>query len=150
MSKFNTATLYIAIYVLIRNKNTLVFMLRSNTGWMDGYYGLPSGKVEKNESFSAAAIREANEEIGITIAPRHLHYLHKMHRLEGNEWVDVFFEALKWSGKIVNAEPHVHSKLVRLDTNNLPENVIPSVQFALRQINRGTMFSEYGWTNNAQ
>lgn len=56
---YATATPYIASFVILRKAGKIAFVLREHTKWMNGYYGLPSGKVEKNEAFSAAAIREA-------------------------------------------------------------------------------------------
>ena len=47
---YDTATPYLASFVIIRKEGKIAFVLRTNTGWMNGYYGLPSGKVEKVES----------------------------------------------------------------------------------------------------
>jgi len=147
--KFNTAQPYIASYVIFRKDNKVAFVLRSNTNWMNNFYGLPSGKVEVNEPFAAAAIREAKEEVGVDIKPNQLKHVLTMHRKEpsdnGMTWVDLFFEAEKWSGELINAEPHMHSELTWLDVDNLPENVISSVLFALDHIKKGSMYCEYGW-----
>lgn len=143
---YNTATPYVASYVLVKKGGKVAFVLRSNTSWMNNYYGLPSGKVEKDESYLQAAVREAHEEIGIKVTPENLKFVHVMHRREGSDWVDVFFEATNWEGEPVNAEPHMHGELAWLDMPNLPKNVIPSVRFALEQINQGKYFSEYGWS----
>jgi 8-oxo-dGTP diphosphatase len=140
---FDTATPYTASYVIVRKNNKIAFVLRSNTKWMDNYYGLPSGKVEKNESFTEAAIREAKEEIGITVALSELRFLHVTHRQEELEWVDVYFKAESWAGEPKNAEPHLHSDLAWLDPDNLPENVIPSVVAVLEHIRNGEFYSEY-------
>ncbi len=43
---YNTAQPYAASYFLVKKVGMLAFVLRSNTTWMDGYFGLPSGKVE--------------------------------------------------------------------------------------------------------
>lgn len=142
---YNTATPFIASYVLVRKNDTFAFVLRSNTDWMNNHYGLPSGKTEKGESFSTGARREALEEIGITIDSKDLTFIHAMHRMEGMDWVDVYFEATKWEGEPHNAEPHMHSELAWLDPKNLPQNVIPSVKFAMEQILAGKAYSEYGW-----
>lgn len=142
---YNTATPYIASYVLIRKNGKIAFVLRSNTDWMNDHYGLPSGKVEKDEDYRTAALREAKEEIGITIALQDLRFVHVMHRREGSDWVDVFFEAAKYEGEPYNAEPQVHSELAWFDPKNLPQNTIPSVAFALQQIEKGHTFSQYGW-----
>ena len=142
---FDTAQPRIASYVIIRKDDKIAFVLRSNTTWMNHHYGLPSGKVEKNESYTAGAVREAKEEIGITVDPADLKFLLVVHRSEGDDWVDVFFETTKWTGEPYNAEPHMHSELAWLDPKNLPAKVIPSVAAALKNIEDGKQFSEYGW-----
>src|SRR5690606_19782130 len=128
-------------YVLVKKEGKVAFVLRSNTSWMNNYYGLPSGKVENDESYIKAAIREAKEEIGISIRRQDMKFVHVMHRREGFDWVDVFFEVIKWQGKPYNAEPHVHSELAWLDVDNLPKNTIPSVRFALKEISKGKVYS---------
>lgn len=147
--KYTTAQPYLAVFIVLRKKNKIAFVMRSTTAWMNGYFGLPSGKVEKNESFLAAAIREAQEEIGIGVKPKDLKYVHTVHRHEpssfAQDWVDVYFEAIKWSGQPYNAEPSRHSELAWLDPLKLPKNVVPSVRFALNQIQAGKVYSEYGW-----
>jgi 8-oxo-dGTP pyrophosphatase MutT (NUDIX family) len=62
-----TATPYLAVYVLLRRGDEVFCILRAHTGWMDGKYGLPAGRVEKGESFMQAALREAHEEAGVVI-----------------------------------------------------------------------------------
>ncbi len=142
---YDTATPRVASYLVVRKEGKIAFVLRSGTNWMNDYYGLPSGKVEKEESFSAGAQREGLEEVGITIARDKLHFIHTMHRMEGDDWVDVYFEVSDYEGDIYNAEPHMHSELAWLDPKNLPKNVIPSVRYAIEQIEAGNMYSEYGW-----
>jgi 8-oxo-dGTP diphosphatase len=144
---YNTAQPYIASFVILRRANTIAFVLRSNTGWMDGHYGLPSGKVEKNESFTAAAVREAKEEIGVTIALDDLTHALTIHRTstEKMDWIDVFFEVKTWEGEPYNAEPTVHGELAWLDIDNLPENIVPAVRFGLEKIAAGQIYAEYGW-----
>lgn len=142
---YATATPRVASYIIVRKGSKIAFLLRSNTSWMNNHYGLPAGKVEKDEPYTKGAIREAKEEIGIDINPKDLQFIHVMHRNEDSDWVDVFFEAKKWTGQLHNAEPHMHSEVAWLDPNDLPKNVIPSVAFAMQQIADGAVFSEYGW-----
>ena len=144
---FDTATPFIACFVVLRKGSKVGFVLRKNTGWMDGFYGLPAGKVEKGESYSAGAVREAKEEAGIVIDVSDLIYTHTMHRHSSNEmdWVDVYFEATKWEGEPHNAEPEKAEEFAWLDMNNLPDNVVPPFQAALEAIQRGEKYSEYGW-----
>lgn len=143
---YDTATPYIASYVLFRKDGKVAFVLRENTGWMDGYYGLPSGKVEKNEPYLTAAIREAKEEVGAIIATDDLKPLLTIHRKAvESDWVDIYFEATAWSGELSNTEPDKHSELTWLDPDNLPENVIDAVRFALEKIAAGKTYAEFGW-----
>lgn len=146
MSGYDTATPYVAAYVLLRDGDKVAFVLREHTGWMDNHYGLPSGKVEKNEPYTVAAIREAYEEVGVQIAAEHLHHAITIYRrAPDSDWVDVYFEVDKWQGEVINAEPEKHSALEWLTITNLPENVIPAVRYALEQIAVGASFAEEGW-----
>lgn len=146
--KFETATPYIAAYVLFNKQNKYAFVKRANTSWYDGYYGLPAGKVEQNESVTQAAIREAKEEVGITLQASDLRQVLTSHRNEdGNQWIDVLFEVNSWEGEVINNEPDVHSELAWFSLDDLPENTIPSLRFMLEQKNRGVPYVEYGWTD---
>lgn len=147
--KYDTATPYIASYVILRQGDKIAFVLRKNTSWMNGYYGLPSGKVEHGEPFTLAAIREAKEEVGVDVKLSDLKHILTVHRQNADDsaryWVDVYFEAQDWRGEVINAEPHLHSEVSWLDLEHMPENVIPSVRFALDQIAAGNLYCEYGW-----
>lgn len=151
--KYSSATPYIASFVLVRKGSAVAFVLRSNTKWMNGYYGLPSGKVEKGESFTAAAIREAKEEVGILVKEEHLTHALTVHRYApssfANEWVDIYFEVAEWVGEPYNAEPNIHGELAWLDLDHLPDNIVPSVRYALEQIKQGEAYGEYGWEETA-
>lgn len=146
---YATAKPYIASYVLLEKYGKFAFVLREHTSWMNDYYGLPSGKVEEGEEFSQAAIREAREEVGVTIRPEHLHAALVCHRREPDEpdmtWVDVVFRVSEWEGEVVNAEPHKHSAVAWFSIEKLPNNTIPAVRFMLEQIKAGETYCEYGW-----
>ncbi len=146
--KYSTSRPYIASYVLVEKNGRIAFVHRENTSWMNSHYGLPSGKVEKDEDYLSAAVREAKEEIGIDVRIKDLQFVHVMHRHNEKEqmnWVDVFFKANHYEGKPYNAEPHLHSELAWFSLDELPGNTIPSVKFALMQIKAGEQFSQYGW-----
>jgi 8-oxo-dGTP pyrophosphatase MutT (NUDIX family) len=64
------ATPYAAVYLIFRKDNRFAFVLRANTGWMNGHYALPAGRVERGESFLQAAVREANEEVAWWCNPK--------------------------------------------------------------------------------
>jgi 8-oxo-dGTP diphosphatase len=146
--EYDTATPYVASYVILRQAEQIAFVLRAR-GWMRGYYGLISGKKEKEETPTQAEIREAEEEGGVVIQPENLSSVLVMSRHEkdsGQEWIDFFFEASKWQGDIHNAEPTAHKELALFARNDLPDNIVPSVRFALEAIEAGKIYAEYGWS----
>ena len=146
---YDTAQPYLAVFVIFKKAGKIAFLLRSNTSWMNGHYGLPSGKVEVGEAGLAGAIREIKEEVAVDIKPEDLELVLTMHRQnKGNhapEWLDLIFEARSWEGELTNAEPDLHGELAWLDPNNLPENMVPPVQAAIEAIIQGKNYAEYGW-----
>ena len=66
--KYSTARPYIAAFALLRKGSKIAMILRANTGYMDGFYGLPSGKVEYNETFSTSLSAASNATISIASA----------------------------------------------------------------------------------
>jgi 8-oxo-dGTP diphosphatase len=141
-----------SVYVLLRREGKIVFVLRSNTGYMDGKYCLPAGHVEGLESFRQATMREAEEEVGIKLSSKQLRHAHTMHRHHGDHVrVDVFFEADGWTGDPVNNEPGVHSELAWFDESDLPfDKIVDWQAAALRCIARGEQYSELGWPRNPE
>ncbi len=147
---YDTQRPHIASYVIFKNEEGKVaFVLRSNTSWMNNFYSLPSGKIETDESALKAAIREAKEEVGVSIKEKDLRHLLTTHRKnEGDhapEWIDIYFEASAWQGELYNAEPEMHSKLEWLDPDNLPNNTVDNVKADFRAIKEGRTYNEFGW-----
>ena len=143
---------YCACFVILRRDNKIAMVLRKNTGYMDGYYGLPAGKSEWFEPFSIGAMREAKEEAGVDIKKTDLKFLHMVHRHGEDrftkkfmDWVDVYFEADQWNGEPYNAEEHKSERLDWIDLDDLPENIVPPQLEALINISKGEFYSEYGW-----
>jgi len=120
---------------------------RFNTGYEDGNYSLPAGHVDKGETFTQCVIREIKEEIGIDLKPKDLKVSHVMHRFggENNERIDIFFTAEKWEGTPEIKEPEKCDDLSWFDLNNLPENIIPCVKYAIEGIKNEIFYSEFAW-----
>jgi ADP-ribose pyrophosphatase YjhB (NUDIX family) len=148
--KYDSARPYIACFIILQKGNKIAMVLRKNTGWMDGYYGLPAGKVEYGEPYAVGAIREAKEEAGVDIKLADISFAHIAHRHEEDDkefmdWVDVYFRADRWTGEPYNVEEDKSERLDWLDLSNLPENIVPPQRFALLNINKGVNYSEFGW-----
>ena len=138
----------IAAYLVLNKNGQTLLLKRQNTGYHDGDYSLVAGHVDPGESFTTCMVREAKEEADITINPDDLTVAHTMHRKsksDGSERVDIFFTTKKWHGKIKNCEPHKCAELTWFKPNKLPENIVPCVGHALKKINSGVTYSEYGW-----
>jgi hypothetical protein len=59
--------------------------------------------------------------------------------------LSLFFEVRKWSGDLVNAEPHKCESLDWIPGHRLPENFVPYAAVALRLIQDGENVGTYGW-----
>jgi 8-oxo-dGTP pyrophosphatase MutT (NUDIX family) len=119
-----------AAYVVVRRGDEVLLLLRANTGYMDGYWAVPAGHVERGESAIAAAVRELKEEVGIDVDPAELVPVTAMHRTGGNgdpidERVDFFFMASKWSGEPRLMEPEKAAGLEWYSLDKLPEPLVP-------------------------
>lgn len=152
--KYTTARPYLASFVILRRKNMVAMVLRKNTGWMDGHYGLPAGKIEWNETLQSGAVRETEEEAGIVVKPEHLKLVHTAHRHGEDEnvfmdWVDLYFEAESWEGEPHNAEPEKSEELQWINFDELPENIVPPQRAALIALSKGQNYSEFGWPNES-
>jgi 8-oxo-dGTP pyrophosphatase MutT (NUDIX family) len=110
----------------------VLLQLRGRTGYLDGHWAAAAaGHVEYGESVYAAAVREAREELDVTVAPDDLRPLCATHRTQpGNpdpveQRVDFFLTATSWSGRPVIREPVkcVELRWARLD--RLPPPVVP-------------------------
>lgn len=146
--EYDSARPWAASYIIVRHEEKIAMLLRGE-GWMENFWGVPSGKKEWGESSSQAGIREASEEIGITIAPANLRQVLTICRYEASsdsEWMDTIFEAEHWTGEMYNAEPKAHQKLGLFAPNDLPDNTVPIVRFAIEAIEIGKTYAEYGWS----
>jgi 8-oxo-dGTP pyrophosphatase MutT (NUDIX family) len=87
------------VHLLLRRGNEVLLGQRQNTGFEDGAWHLPSGHLEADESVVDALIREAEEEIGVTIAPDDVHFCHIMHNSSSGGRMAFFFEvqSIEWS-----------------------------------------------------
>jgi 8-oxo-dGTP pyrophosphatase MutT (NUDIX family) len=135
---------YAAVWVLVYNEKQEIYLLRRfNTGYIDGTYTLPAGHLEEGESLQQGAHREALEEAGITITDSKL--VHTAYRERRNDriYIDVFFEVLAYQGEVYNAEPNKCDEVIWVSKDNLPENIAPSLKYALESIFRGEIYSEY-------
>ncbi|HKE68870.1 MAG TPA: NUDIX domain-containing protein [Nocardioidaceae bacterium] len=122
----------------------ILLQRRSGTGYMDGYWALVAGHVEPGESCLAAAIREALEEVGLTVRADALQPLCTLHRTDGSDRpieqrADFFFLAEQWTGEPTRREPDKSSALDWFALSALPDPVVPHELLVLRHLATGTV-----------
>ena len=135
----------VTVHMFFLRGNKILLIRRYQTGYMDGHYSVPAGHLDGNEPLRQAAVREAQEEIGVQIDPAEIRFAGVFHRSEGDERVDFFVHVLNWDGEPVNSEPEKCDQLLWVDANELPENTIPYIRRAFENYRAGVPFEEFGW-----
>jgi len=131
----------VAVYFILIKDDEVLLLKRSNTGWQDGNYGLPAGHLEKDETILSGILREVKEEIGLDLKEDDIRFVHVMHRVSSH--MDVFFEATFNGDEPVNNEPEKCEHIRWFKTGELPENMVPSVRFAINNYINSVSFSEF-------
>jgi 8-oxo-dGTP pyrophosphatase MutT (NUDIX family) len=131
-----------AAYVVLRRGEEVLLQFRHNTGFMDDHWAVAAaGHVEADESVFEAAVREAHEELGITIDVADLVGLTGMHRTQRNgrwvdERVDWFFECRRWTGEPMLLEDKA-ADLRWFALDALPDPVVPHERMVLESLRSG-------------
>ncbi|MFI9406913.1 NUDIX domain-containing protein [Nocardia sp. NPDC052316] len=133
------------VHLIMCRGHEVLFGQRQHTGFEDGAWHLLSGHLEAGESVIDAVIREAAEEIGVTIAPADVRFSHIMHNSSSGGRMAFFFTVRSWQGEPVNLEPDKCSALKWFASDTLPDHMIGYCRTAMDHIASGTPFSIYGW-----
>ena len=125
----------------ISGRKQILMLKRAGTGYCDGYFDLPGGHLEANEDIFDGMIREAKEEIGISIKREDMEILHIYHRYKRG-MLKFVFKADKYEGTPINNEPDKCEKIEWIDFENLPENIVPSIKIELDNIKNCVYYSK--------
>ncbi len=137
---------FTASYILFLKDDQVLLSRRYQTGFEDGNYSLPAGHTEPGESFTAALIREIQEETGVELQQEQITVAHIMHRKAvGRENIDVFYTVRHWTGTPENREPEKCDDLSWFSATALPDNTIPYVRQAIDCAIAGISYSEHGF-----
>ncbi len=145
MGGWMRTTYPVAVHLLFRSDDKLLMLRRFNTGWEDGKYSVVAGHVEPGETVTRAAIREAEEEVGVRLLPADVCVVHVMHRKSDDERVDFFLAVNRWEGTISNREPFKCDALEWFPIDALPLDTIPYVRRGVENYRNGIWYSEFGW-----
>ncbi|AXH97746.1 dihydrofolate reductase [Ornithinimicrobium avium] len=128
---------YVALVRDGKDGPQVLLQLRRGTGFMDGRWACgAAGHVELGESATQAAVREAAEELGVTLDPAALDYVATLHRTVAvhqpiEERVDLFFAARTWEGRPAALEGDKAADLRWWPLDALPELLVPHERQAL-------------------
>ena len=139
----------VAVHILMRRSDQVLLLRRANTGFEDGRLSVVAGHVEPGETVRQAAIREAREEVGLTLAQNRLRVIGVMHRLSQEERIDFFLDCPLRDEQPQNCEPEKCAQLVWADRHDLPPDTIPYVARAIGRLGEDLWFEEYGWEHGA-
>ena len=132
---------------IIEKAGKILLLLRKNASSYSGYYGVPGGKLDANESVADALIREMYEEIGIIITKENMHFTHCLSYKNDQdiEFLSLTFKISHWEGEPFNKEPDKHEHLAWFYPNALPGNLGPRHRQAVEMTFKNILYSEAGW-----
>jgi 8-oxo-dGTP diphosphatase len=140
-------TVVVDVMLILERDGHVLLAERQGTGYADGALNLPSGKLDPDEDVITAVIREAKEEIDISLDRDAIRVVHVMHHRnpEGETRVGWFFTASRWDGEPRNAEPHKCAGLLWAPLADLPATTWPYTAAGLAHYRVGNPFSLHGF-----
>jgi len=133
-----------AFLVLIKDGRVLLSQ-RVNTGHQDGNYSLVAGHLESGETAQQAIVREAFEEASLVIKEADLKVVLVQHTKTESEYFEIFLTTDSWQGEPQNKEPEKCGDLAWFKLDDLPSNTIPYIREALKCIQKGVSYNNFGW-----
>jgi len=132
---------------ILKRDNGILLQRRCNTPFFAGYFAFPGGGFDGGETVLEATIREAREELCITVAPQHIQFAHVCHVLgpTGVELMSLTFQIESYEGEPTIGEPEKCDALEWFSLDALPENIVPLHKHILDEIAEGSAFSLFGW-----
>lgn len=132
-------TSVVDVLLILTRGDHILLALRDGTGYADGQWNLPSGKLEDGEDLITAVMRETREEIGIELDRRTIELATVVHNRnpEGQARVGFFFTTTAWTGEPHNAEPHKCAKIAWYRPDMLPHNTVPYTAAGIDLYQRG-------------
>lgn len=123
-------------------RTEILLQLRQNTGYMDGKYDFScSGHLEKGETLEQAIVREAKEELGVSISASDVQMAFFGYDPRESYIKVVFRPTVELDQVPRIMEPDKCSELRWFSIDELPENIPPFVKLAIQHIASGTNYA---------
>ena len=134
----------VAVYVMaVNDRQEILLLRRTNTGYRDGFYDMPAGHLEEGETLRQAALRELKEETGLNTSEDKLEFVELLHRMSGNRvYLDVFFRVKQWEGEAAIMEPEKCDQLAWFPLKSLPKKIVPHQLQVLQDIGEHCSYRE--------
>ena len=134
--------LIVDVHLLLLSDDELLLGRRANTGYGDGAYEPPSGRLAERETLVEAACRVAAAQVGIALDPTRVQLAHVMHDVSGAGRMAFFLTADAWAGEMGTAA-NSYSDFGWFPLYQLPANMIDRARVAVRNFAAGARFSTY-------
>ena len=134
--------LIVDIHLLLLSDDEVLLGRRANTGYGDGAYEPPSGRLAERETLVEAAARVAAAQVGIALDPALVSLAHVMHDVSGAGRMAFFLTADTWAGEPGTAA-NSYSDFGWFPLCQLPANMIDRARVAVRNFAAGARFSTY-------
>jgi 8-oxo-dGTP diphosphatase len=144
--------LIVDVHLLLLSDGDLLLGRRANTGYGDGAYEPPSGRLAERETLVEAAVRVAAAQVGIELDPARVSLAHVMHDVSGHGRMAFFLTADGWTRPGDSREAGPAERLAGTESysdfgwyplTELPANMIDRARVAVRNYAAGARFSTY-------
>jgi ADP-ribose pyrophosphatase YjhB (NUDIX family) len=138
--------LIVDIHLLLVSGGDLLLGRRANTGYGDGAYEPPSGRLAERETLVEAAVRVAAAQVGVALDPARVSLAHVLHDVSGAGRMAFFLTVDGWdcdTSPVPLAGAGSYSDLGWYPLTDLPANMIDRARVAVRNYAAGARFSTY-------
>jgi len=139
--------LIVDVHLLLVHNGDLLLGRRANTGYGDGAYEPPSGRLAERETLVEAAVRVAAAQVGIALDPARVTLAHVLHDVSGAGRMAFFLTADGWADEACPLPPIQgtcsYSDFGWYPLTDLPANMIDRARVAVRNYAAGARFSTY-------
>jgi 8-oxo-dGTP pyrophosphatase MutT (NUDIX family) len=133
----------IVVHTLLLRAGEVLLLRRAGTGYLDGWYALPGGHLQRGEGVVACAMRELQEETGLTATSQHMLPAVVMpYRGNGEQGVNFVMRCDEFRGEPWLAEPDKFDAIGWWRCDALPTPVVPYLARALAMSGSGDWFYE--------
>lgn len=119
---------------------------RQNTGFCDGCLNMPAGHIDPDETPREAAVREAKEEVGVTVSVADISFVHIQYNRNAvgrHDRTHYYFQIECCDQEPVNTEPHKCSEVLWIPVGERLDEFVPFMREALEAILRDEQYSEF-------